>query len=302
MKLFILRCFFFSLFFIRSDFAAANDTIQKLVLEITKHCKNDSQKAWAIYNWITTNVAYDYERMRLATIPELPPDRIFEIRKGVCSDYAVLAKAMFQVVNIKCVIVSGIAKNDDEDLVNFNVEDRAHAHAWNAIYLDNKWQLLDCTWGWAKTTVNRTDERYFLTPPEQFIFSHYPTENNWNLLDKAIKIEEFIDYPVIADYFSYTNLLPPSNGIFKLNTDSLIIHNLGLSTVYDSIEFQLFDIEKDEEVAAIVDLLEKDQRNFSIKLKMTIEGKFYLRVFLRRKLDNNFYEFKKLITFLIIKD
>lgn len=37
----------------------------------------------------------------------------------------------------------------------------------------------------------RYNEFYFLTDPEDFIHSHWPDEEEWQLLDSPIKLEEF---------------------------------------------------------------------------------------------------------------
>lgn len=37
----------------------------------------------------------------------------------------------------------------------------------------------------------RFDDFYFLTDPEEFIDSHFPDEEKWQLLDRPIPLEEF---------------------------------------------------------------------------------------------------------------
>lgn len=37
----------------------------------------------------------------------------------------------------------------------------------------------------------RFDDFYFLTDPEEFIDSHFPDEDKWQLLDVSISLEEF---------------------------------------------------------------------------------------------------------------
>jgi len=47
---------------------------------------------------------------------------------------------------------------------------------------------------------------YFLPPPEQFIYTHLPTEPIWQLLGhgRVVSVEEFTGYPhVYPHFFSY---------------------------------------------------------------------------------------------------
>uniref|UniRef100_A0A3Q2QEY6 Kyphoscoliosis peptidase n=1 Tax=Fundulus heteroclitus TaxID=8078 RepID=A0A3Q2QEY6_FUNHE len=48
-----------------------------------------------------------------------------------------------------------------------------------------------CSYSNLCTKMCRFDDFYFLTDPEEFIDSHFPDEQKWQLLDKPISIEEF---------------------------------------------------------------------------------------------------------------
>nr|XP_028575862.1 kyphoscoliosis peptidase-like [Podarcis muralis] len=72
-------------------------------------------------------------------------------------------------------------------------------HAWNAVCIDGRWHLLDCTWG--SGTVDAAfseftfsyDEFYFLTHPALFIEKHFPEDPKWQLLKPTVTLEEFED-------------------------------------------------------------------------------------------------------------
>ena len=55
-------------------------------------------------------------------------------------------------------------------------------HAKNQFFIGRK-----CTWPY----LDRYDDFYFLTDPENFINSHCPDEPEWQLLDEPIRLEEF---------------------------------------------------------------------------------------------------------------
>jgi hypothetical protein len=47
-------------------------------------------------------------------------------------------------------------------------------------------------------------DHFFLTPPEELIFNHYPDDKKWQLIDKPITIDEFVDTPLLmAGFFKY---------------------------------------------------------------------------------------------------
>ncbi|XP_062825691.1 kyphoscoliosis peptidase-like isoform X2 [Anolis carolinensis] len=81
---------------------------------------------------------------------------------AVCSGYARLFEKMCSIAGIRCKTITGTFER----------------HTWNAVYIDGKWHLLDCTFGSGfvddgKFTF-RYDELYFLTHPDLFEQDHTP--------------------------------------------------------------------------------------------------------------------------------
>ena len=58
-------------------------------------------------------------------------------------------------------------------------------HAWNAVFLSGSWRLLDCTWGAGKINpedesfTKELNEHFFLTDPDELIFTHFPYDEVW---------------------------------------------------------------------------------------------------------------------------
>jgi hypothetical protein len=83
-------------------------------------------------------------------------------------------------------------------------------HAWNAVWLDNKWHLLDATWD-AGAVDRRTrqfvrntkDFQYFLGDPGYFITSHFPSDARWQLQDRRIDFAEFLSFARIPPDISF---------------------------------------------------------------------------------------------------
>ena len=81
-------------------------------------------------------------------------------------------------------------------------------HAWNAVKLDDKWQLMDVTWASggldvrSKKYVRDFDAGWFLTPPQRFLLSHWPDDARWTLGETRPDKKEFVKAPVF--YRRYT--------------------------------------------------------------------------------------------------
>lgn len=111
-----------------------SEAVTALSNEICNGLTSDYEKAKAIFDWMTANVAYDYEYYygRKDTVIT-SAEGVMESKLTVCEGYAKLTKALLQAQGIPALYVVGKARNE--------------GHAWNAAYVDGKWIYLDSTWG-----------------------------------------------------------------------------------------------------------------------------------------------------------
>lgn len=142
--------------------ASKNTSLKSIVEYIELKATTDKEKARGAYRWIRENITY-------ANTPEGVPDHsqpteadyvVEGKRKTVCAGYAAVFKGMMYLMNIYCFYIGGYVLDS-----RFTVE-KPGLHAWNAVKIDNEWQLVDATWS------------MFLTPPTKFILSHYPNYVN----------------------------------------------------------------------------------------------------------------------------
>lgn len=67
-------------------------------------------KVKAIYNYVVSNISYDYEKAATVQSGYLPDlDQVLASRKGICFDYAALMTGMLRSQNIPCKLVIGYA-------------------------------------------------------------------------------------------------------------------------------------------------------------------------------------------------
>lgn len=110
-----------------ADMAAALDVKARQIVEsIAPDSMSQSEKELAIHDWIVNNTQYDQSY----TIYD--PYNTLVKHAGVCEGYTLLAQKMFTIAGIKSIVVEGTAKGE--------------SHAWNMVYIDNKWRHVDCTW------------------------------------------------------------------------------------------------------------------------------------------------------------
>lgn len=137
-------------------YKTARDILRKIItVDMT-----DVQKAHAIYDWIMWQVEYDYPATGVTSDGETCSAYYLE---GVFSDgvksyggkvyqsYAVcdgMSKAyalMCNIEGIPCVRVVGTAGEK---------QDTAGGHAWNKVFVNGGWYVVDCTWGDSKSELN----------------------------------------------------------------------------------------------------------------------------------------------------
>ena len=171
------------------------------ILELTDyaktHIKDKNELAKFFYYWIGYNIEYDNELFekilaKTITIQEFEEKQnefyVYNNRKGVCAGYANLFKWFMNKIDIEAVVIPGHIRDETNNYVELETDD-AFRHAWNAIKLNDKWILVDTTWGTSEE--KETSEFYFNIKPELLIITHYPEDIKWQLLKKPLSLEEF---------------------------------------------------------------------------------------------------------------
>ncbi|MDI1255917.1 MAG: transglutaminase domain-containing protein [Flavobacterium sp.] len=218
-----------------------------LAIKINDDFTRDDEKARAIYTWIAFNVAYDVKTYfapagntqrtgfsyRTQSEKE-QKERAFEYefarktlrsKLAVCQGYAMLFKDVCLRLGISCELVSGTSKTKQTNIGKMPI---ASDHAWNAVRIDGKWQLIDVTWAAGYVDENTREFSfdfsggYFFTDPEVFFLNHFPDDKKWLLIDKTEK--DFADLPLYSRGYStapYT-IVAPEMGIITAIKDNLI--------------------------------------------------------------------------------
>ncbi|MHA6481472.1 transglutaminase-like domain-containing protein [Paenibacillus sp. strain BS8-2] len=102
--------------------------------ELAKGKKTAEEKAKAVYEFIISNIKYDKALAGTVTSDYLPSiDKTLTTKKDICYGYAALYAAMMRSLDIPTKLVMG-----NSDYVDVY-------HAWNEVFLNGKWVIVDTT-------------------------------------------------------------------------------------------------------------------------------------------------------------
>jgi len=199
------------------------------------------EKIRSIFKWITENIEYDvigYHntkgiylglfRPTISTIDSVVQkdynDRIVEKvlteKRAICDGYARLFKTLCDKANIQSIVISGYIRWYSDPIGV--VTDREHA--WNAVFINNKWQLLDPTWasGTCDNAITKFTKKYndfyFLTDPIKLFNDHYPSDTKWTLFSNPPSRKVFYCYPFFHQEFYTSRIISykPTNGLIEV--------------------------------------------------------------------------------------
>lgn len=188
---------------------------------IEKDFKTDIDKVRAAYVWVAKNIKYDLKefysgakqisfrysskeelQMKIKKRNEFLINKTLKTRKAVCEGYSQTFKKICDLLQIKCEVISGYTKTFATEIGQLPLGGR---HAWNAVYINGQWKLIDTTWAagysnnhkWAQ----QFDDYFFFTSPEDFINSHFPENTKWQLTKVNYSQKQFADFPILTPYY-----------------------------------------------------------------------------------------------------
>ncbi|MBV8252799.1 MAG: hypothetical protein JO154_09355 [Chitinophaga sp.] len=164
---------------------------QSIGLWLKNNTPNHYEAVKALYYWIGHNIAYDVVLMNSKKGYKDTVDaavRTLAARKGICQGYCSLFYEVCRHADIPTHLISGY-------VYIFGQLELNGGHNWIGIKLNNKWAIIDPTWGTG--TVNgkgRFDFAFnwdnFLISPEKAIYTHVPFDPVYQFLPDPIKPAE----------------------------------------------------------------------------------------------------------------
>ena len=170
------------------------DPTVKLAKTITANASTDSEKVFAIYRWIATNITYDNKlhisedlQRKIYVSEESVVENVLERRMALCGGFSFLFRDLCEKVGVSSKVVHGYTKDGSGRIHDYKKPN----HTWNVVKLDGQWRLLDITWAVGHGKNGKPDNFWYLTSPNDFIYSHYPEKPELTLLNEQISFLEF---------------------------------------------------------------------------------------------------------------
>ncbi|XP_062611507.1 uncharacterized protein LOC134273317 isoform X4 [Saccostrea cucullata] len=276
---------------------------------------DDVAKARAIFRWVT---AIDVYSLKVDSDPPThsPLEYFTKIQKNQ-GNHAHLVSGLCQMAGLPCVIVSGMNKSAAYE-IGSKCERKNMGAQWNAVYIKDDWRFMDAFWAsacvvgkksseWTLVdndgnvtqedeeesegeTQHRVNEFYFLPNPDQLIWTHFPDEQDWQLLEKPITVKDYESHVYVRERFYYLgiNFTPKSETKCVLTAKDGEI-SLPFSLPPDRSEFYRFkymlyknksaggnqaDVNLDRFV-----LFEHTAENLRFALRFPLQGKFKMDIF-----------------------
>ncbi|XP_069975224.1 uncharacterized protein [Penaeus vannamei] len=137
---------------------------------------------------------------------------ILTSRAGVSKDYVNLLMELCHLAGIRVKKIHGFAKGHDFRIGRLFDPETDPLHFWIAVFLYGSWRLLDPTFGAGYMDAQgryhpHLQEHFFLTDPEQLIYTHFPYDQHeqhysrWQLLESPLSLEEFNSLPKVMPGF-----------------------------------------------------------------------------------------------------
>ncbi|XP_022790820.1 kyphoscoliosis peptidase-like [Stylophora pistillata] len=267
------------------------ESVEKLSSYLTSRWEGHRNKAYAIFRWLSFNVAYDVDGFFGRTEKKsCDAASVLRHKTSVCAGYANLFEALGKAAGLQVHIITGYAKGygfePGQQIKETN-------HAWNGVQVNGEWFISEPTWGagylGADLMFHRSpDVSMFLMDPEYAICSHYPSDQQWQLLDVPISKEEF------------EKLVVPSGRIHQMGLE-ILSHKESMYSIDDTdhIEMMFYspslkmlrgDLKnisgKEYEGRRWTQILPCGVNQVKLKAQFPAPGKYKLNLYIRDEVSN----------------
>lgn len=268
--------------------SSAESTIGSLAAYLVGPAKNDREKARAIFRWIAENIDYNAEAFFGASIGSTKSEDVLKSRRSICYGYSDLFLSLASEAGLEAVRITGYGKGYGY-VPGQNFSGPSN-HAWNAVRINGSWYLIDCTWGAGYVSgegkyVRQFDDHYFMTPPSQFIFVHFPEDARWQLLDTPLTKEEYENLVYLdADFFNLGLRVGMRNGTINA-TDQVNIPIYAPQDVLMMAGIESADPESSGDEIDGFAFCQRDGDRYDIYARFPVAGSYILKGYAKRR-DN----------------
>lgn len=192
-------------------------TFEELSRALTEGLQNDVQKVRAIFTWIGLQGTMGNNSKNNAA--PMSPQHIVQLVIQRKASYNLLFVMLCRAVKIPCVFIRGLAKSAAYEVGDRTVDKLGNS--WTAVFVSGGWRFVFPLWAFSAivghstgtwtlvesdgqgareteakssgVTVANFNDYYFLTDPDEFIYTCFPHDSKWQLLAKPYTKQQFID-------------------------------------------------------------------------------------------------------------
>ncbi|CAG5135476.1 unnamed protein product [Candidula unifasciata] len=189
----------------QTDHDNFTDLIYHLVY--SQNLQSDLDKCRVIFRWMTSKNMYTIS-FRDGANPNSPEEVLLSF-KNKQGTYARIFETLCRFAGVHSIVLTGYAKGLDYRPGD-KFKGNEYNHSWNAVLIDNNWYLVDSHWAtrylvseknMPENLVYEYDDFYFLTDPEQLVYSHWAHKKEWQLLYTPVTLQDFENLPLVKSYF-----------------------------------------------------------------------------------------------------
>ncbi|XP_060066575.1 lim and transglutaminase domain protein ltd-1-like [Ylistrum balloti] len=179
------------------------ESYDEFLRQLTRAAQDDVEKVWSIYIWLGSMTSELVSSQGSSNTP-MGYLRMVNDRKGDITTFFTL---LCRHCGIPCVMIQGVTRAEAVGQIDANITDDMK-DKWAAVFLQGSWRFIHVTR--ARDPSVKVKNHFFLTEPDEFIFTCLPDLPEWQLLPKSLTATEFLNQP-----FCSPEML--SNGIRIVN-------------------------------------------------------------------------------------
>lgn len=268
------------------------ESVEVLSEYLTNSWAGERNKAYAIFRWLSFNVAYDVDGFFGRTEKKkCDAASVLQHKTSVCAGYANLFEALGKAAGLQVHTIPGYAKGYGFEP---GQQIKATNHAWNGVKVNGEWFICEPTWGAGYLGADLIFHRspnlaMFLMDPEYAICSHYPVDEQWQLLDKPISKDEFEKLAVPSGRIHQmgVELLSHKRSIYDIG-DADNVEMTFYSPTLKILRGDLKDLSgKEHEGRKWTQLLPFGVNQVKLKAQFPAPGKYKLNLYVRDEVSNN---------------
>jgi len=229
-------------------FVEPETVLPKVVSSLMSGISDQFLKAKILHDWICDNIAFDTEMYFYGEITAQDYVSVLKKKKAVGSGYTELYNQMCILAGLESIGINGYSK-----VFGYSGEPGKDTnHAWNAVYLGNKWYLVDVTWDAGiiegKTFIKQYSTAWLFIESDAFLYSHLPEEDAYQYYAPVLTADDFMreayipgkffqyGFSLNGEYPEYDNLI---DGVFAFDLvlqNNNIVYSSKLRTPDDNLD------------------------------------------------------------------